>query len=193
MGNGAVDWEKGLAEYGDREFYAEILRAYLVHAPATVGQLTGYLDQLASAEIRQAYRVAVHGLKGGCYSIKADGVGASALALETAAKNGDVDFIRRRHGEFAAQVQALTQEVQRWLDEEIAEKPVAVNPQLFALKLRALALAAQDSRGAVVSALLNELTAAAAPDDRAFLTGLRRLSDNIEYDAIAAQITARLA
>lgn len=92
-----LDQEVGL-EYcaGDEEIYLEILEGYLEE------DRRGELARCFEAEDLPAYRVSAHAVKSTSLTIGATELSEKAKALEYAAADGDMNFIREHNDEMIA-------------------------------------------------------------------------------------------
>lgn len=98
-----LNWEAGLARFsGNEESYLDVLTAYVTYTP-------GMLDDLErwSEERLDEYAITVHGIKGSSRTIGAEALGSQAEALEFAAKEGNVAFIRETEEGFLAETRDL--------------------------------------------------------------------------------------
>ena len=81
-----LDIDAGIQRYADEAAYLTVLRSYALHTPELLETLRAEKRPLEttpspSHEDLQRYIIAVHGLKGSSYGVKADAVGDAALAL----------------------------------------------------------------------------------------------------------------
>jgi CheY-like chemotaxis protein len=88
-----VDFESGIARYGDAGAYLGILRSYATHTPKILDRLRS-----CSENTIQEYAIAVHSLKGISYGICADAIARNAGELERAAKVGDFKTVFANNG-----------------------------------------------------------------------------------------------
>lgn len=87
-----LNTELGLSFYGgDVDFYLEIVEAVLE------ADYSQKIQNFYEAEDWHNYQILVHSLKSSSRSIGAEELSAKALALESAAKIRDIDFIRAQH------------------------------------------------------------------------------------------------
>ena len=92
---------------GEVEFYMELLTDYAKSASAKSSELSSYLEKDDMAN----YEILVHSLKSASKTIGADKVSEQAKALEAAARNKDIDFMRANHGEFIKAYRELADKV----------------------------------------------------------------------------------
>jgi len=121
-----LDIPQGLERYnGDEKTYIKVLNSYLVSTSSMLDTIDALIISPASnADDLKSYEITIHGIKGASYDIFADNTGNSALALEQAAKNGNISQICEDHPVFAKEtreflssikevISALTPEVKK--------------------------------------------------------------------------------
>ena len=116
----------------DEEFYLRILSSFVTYAPANI--------EIAKSSIQDlnAYRIAVHSLKGSSRGIGGEKIGDMAEKLENAAKHGDMAFIETHNGPFIEAAEKFIASVSAFLqtlpDKEDSAKPEkdAPDPNLLA-------------------------------------------------------------
>ncbi|MCL2044513.1 MAG: response regulator [Treponema sp.] len=100
----------GLARFdNDEEMYLLLLESFSTHAPQQIKTIKTFIDGLQSADQPDvtSYRIAVHGLKGTCRSIGAEGIGSMAEKLEKAALQQDLTFITANSKQLADDLEEL--------------------------------------------------------------------------------------
>ncbi|WP_319583018.1 Hpt domain-containing protein [uncultured Pseudodesulfovibrio sp.] len=80
----------------DRELAEELIDAFLEDCPKRVAELTEALD---AGDVTSGTKLA-HSLKGMCGVVRADALSRLALEIEYAGRNGDLDLMRERFGDF---------------------------------------------------------------------------------------------
>jgi signal transduction histidine kinase/FixJ family two-component response regulator len=106
-----LDWAEGLKRMGNREAsYIRVLASYAANLPAMLDKLREF-----NAASLSAYTTTVHGVKGASYGICANGIGKQAEALETAAKEGDVETILANNGSFILRAEEFTADLAAYL------------------------------------------------------------------------------
>jgi CheY-like chemotaxis protein len=99
-----IDVSKGLESCnGDQKIYMQILRAYTTNMRALAESV-----ETVTPEDLPDYKTTVHGIKGASASVFAEEVSRLAGALESAAKDGDFDYIRDNN---AALLEALRKQI----------------------------------------------------------------------------------
>lgn len=102
----------------DESFYQEMLTAYLKNRKVEE------LGKCYQEEDWDHYRILVHALKSTSLSIGAAGLSEQAKALETAAKETDIAYIREHHGTVMAEYQNLLDSLQEIIGQDTTEKAV---------------------------------------------------------------------
>lgn len=111
-----LDTATGLAYCCDsEEFYKEMLLAYLDN------QKYDSIEDAYQKEDWENYRILVHALKSTSLSIGAINVSEQARALEMAAKESEIGFIREHHGSTMENYRKLLFHLQKVLWEPVAE------------------------------------------------------------------------
>ena len=80
----------------DEDFYMELLTDYAESAPDKCHDLSAYLEK---GDIKN-YEILVHSLKSASKTIGADNVSEKARALEEAARDNDLEFVKAHHEAF---------------------------------------------------------------------------------------------
>jgi signal transduction histidine kinase/FixJ family two-component response regulator/HPt (histidine-containing phosphotransfer) domain-containing protein len=113
-----------LARFGyDREAYRTVLRSFAAQLPTFIGAL-----QSPGAVDLDAYRIAVHGLKGSGRSVGADQLGDAAEQLEAAAARGDRAFIQDHNGPLIAASEQFLAGLKAFF-QNTAEAPLPAQPE----------------------------------------------------------------
>jgi HPt (histidine-containing phosphotransfer) domain-containing protein len=107
-----VDAEVGSSLYGDEmDIYLSVLQSFVGNIPVAVEKLRS-----VSKETLPQYATLVHGLKGSCASIGAEGLREKALNLEMKAKAGDLGEIMAKNEALLKETEQLVRDIQAWLD-----------------------------------------------------------------------------
>ncbi|MDR3076063.1 MAG: response regulator [Synergistaceae bacterium] len=85
-----LDLASGIGIYDDEAAYIGVLRSFASHTPALLENM-----RAPSAENLHEYMINIHGIKGACRGISAYALASMAEELESAAKRGDLDGVRR--------------------------------------------------------------------------------------------------
>jgi CheY-like chemotaxis protein/HPt (histidine-containing phosphotransfer) domain-containing protein len=134
-----LDHQKALLRFGSADIYLVSLRSYTAHTPALLIELREKEpagNASPSPEDLEQYRITVHGIKGSSYGISADEAGRQAEALEKAAKESNLDFIRKHSGGFIQYTEnfiALVTEFLERIDARV-EKPKKTEPDKTVLR-----------------------------------------------------------
>ena len=109
-----LDIQTGLSYcMNEEEFYLEMLQEYLKSDKAVK------MSQFFEGEDWENYRTIVHALKSTSLTIGAVQLSEEAKALEMAAKQGDVDYIRSHHKEVLEEYIELTESLKETLKETL--------------------------------------------------------------------------
>jgi CheY-like chemotaxis protein len=122
-----MDKGRALKRFGcDEQVLLEVLRSYAKNTLLLLDDLEEYLADNRLGE----YGIAIHGIKGSSYSIFTNEVGKMAAALESAAKDGDIDTVRSHHDDFVKYARALIEDIKRALAvvDDKTKKPLAPAP-----------------------------------------------------------------
>jgi len=167
--------------------YLEVLRAYSVCTPAL-------LEKLRHCQNQEEYTITVHGLKGSSYGICADTVAKQAEDLESAAHNGDAEFIRENNDFLVESVENLLKNLEKLLaaiGKKPGDRPVLPRPN--PALLRQLAEASLHYRANIMEDIMGKLEAYHYKSGDELVQWLREQLDNLEYDAIADRLNAEIA
>ena len=107
-----VDKAKALAQFNSERTFVAILESFAVNTPPL-------LDKIRTCTESQLpdYATLIHGIKGTCYSICADGVGKQAEELEHAAKQGNFRYVSEHNDPLIAAVETLINRIRITLQE----------------------------------------------------------------------------
>ncbi len=108
-----VDIATGMLQCGGKNSYYEVLALMVENGPKQLHDL----ERMVEPDLLE-YPVAIHGVKGACYSIGANAVGDQARELEMAAKAGDYMFVREHHEEFAKSYRVQLDMINTFLAQE---------------------------------------------------------------------------
>jgi CheY-like chemotaxis protein len=111
-----IDFAAALGLYGNSgTAYLSILKSFVSHTPPLLAKMDTHLES-------PDYVIEVHGLKGTCNAIGAGETAALARELELAAKEGNFDLARRKHGALRQEAAELTERLKALLDEREAAR-----------------------------------------------------------------------
>jgi len=103
-----LDIAKGLERYEDDEqTYLLVLRSFISSVRSMLGEI-----ETVSGDTLSHYKIKVHGIKGTCFDFFAEEIGRTALALENAAKSGDLAFIKEHNPAFLETTWKLIHELE---------------------------------------------------------------------------------
>jgi signal transduction histidine kinase/CheY-like chemotaxis protein len=181
-----LDIQGGIARYGKKEIYFDILKSYLVHAPELLEKL-----RALSPETLADYAISVHGLKGANYGICAEEIGKQAEALEHAAKAGDYEKTAAGNSAFIGRVENVLAGIQALLREKgEAKKEKAAAPARALLEK--ILEAGKHFRATAMEEAIGELEKYRYDSGGELVVWLREQMNNLEYDAIRRRLEKEL-
>ena len=128
-----LDVEQGLGHFGgDRTIYLEVLQSYAKNTPGLLVKLEGFAENSLAD-----YAITVHGIKSSSLSIGAALVGEQAAALEKAAKEKNVDFVKAENGRFMQNAETLLAHIGAFLEgllDDEGQKPLVAEPDTETLE-----------------------------------------------------------
>jgi HPt (histidine-containing phosphotransfer) domain-containing protein len=182
-----VDFAAALALYGGSvAVYQPILKSFVAHTPSLLETMDARLET-ESPE----YTIAVHGLKGTCNAIGAAGTAEAARELEFAAREGNFELVRRKHGSLRREALELTERLKALLEEwgqGAAEKERRAEPERELLAR--LSAAAAEFNSNAVEELLGELERYRYERGEELVAWLREQADNFDYEALHKKLAA---
>ncbi|MDR2759685.1 MAG: response regulator [Spirochaetaceae bacterium] len=179
-----LDLDAGIARYGEKRIYLDILKSYMIHTSELLEKLRGL-----SREKLSEYAVTVHGIKGASYGIAATEIGRQAEKLEYAAKAGDYDTVSGENDAFIERTEALLTKLRELLQsvsERGPEKKKTASPDPGILKK--LLDASKRFKSTAMEEALSEIEQWEYESDGDLVTWLREQLDNLEYDAIRERL-----
>jgi CheY-like chemotaxis protein len=178
-----VDFAAALLLYGNRgAAFFPILASFVTHTPVLLEKMTIHLESSAPD-----YTTEVHGFKGSCNAICAGGIAALAQELEFAAKEGDFDLVRSRHGELIQQARRFSERLKALLEEWEAKRPAwekerRTEPDRKLLER--LRHAAGEFNTNQIEDILKELEQYEYERGGELVKGLREQAGNFDYDEL---------
>jgi signal transduction histidine kinase/CheY-like chemotaxis protein/HPt (histidine-containing phosphotransfer) domain-containing protein len=117
-----MDISEGLKYFNCNEkAFISVLRSYVANTPPLVNSMK---ENLTTQNLLD-YAITVHGIKGSSFGISAQKIGKIAEELEIAAKAGDLEKVKARHGTFENIVEELLEGIRAALSEINAIAKVA--------------------------------------------------------------------
>jgi CheY-like chemotaxis protein len=181
-----IDYNEAVNLYGNGAAFMPVLESFAAHTLSLLLEIESSLEDSLSA-----YAVKVHGLKGACSAICAGEAAALALELETAAKEGNLDFVRSRHKNLDRAVRLLLERLKALLEEGEArlmagEKEQRPEPDGELLSRLSAAAAGFDS--GTVEEVLGELEQYRYERAGELITWLREQAKNFDYDLMRKRL-----
>jgi CheY-like chemotaxis protein/HPt (histidine-containing phosphotransfer) domain-containing protein len=187
-----IDLEAAGSLYGNSvATYMPVLKSFVTHTPVLLKEISALIEE----DLPQ-YAIKVHGLKGSCGTVCAPRAAELARGLETAAKAGDLDFVRAHHGEMEQSVRDLTEELTVRLVEweaDRAERPGEQKPAPDRDLLRRLAAASSEYRTNEIEEILGVLGQFRYEAGGELVEWLREQADHFNYEAIKNRLESFLA
>jgi signal transduction histidine kinase/CheY-like chemotaxis protein len=178
-----VDFARALILYGNRgAAFFPILKSFVTYTPVLLEKMSAHLESSSPD-----YAIEVHGLKGTCNAVCADGTATLARELEFAAKKGDFDLVRSRHGELKQKTLDLTARISGLLGEwesvhSLGDREQRPEPDPALLARLSEATAAFNSNA--TEEVLEELEQYHYKKGEELIRWLREQAENFDYDAI---------
>jgi len=181
-----VDLQKGLERFsGDMNSFLQVLRSYAVNTPPL---LASSMD--VTRENLAAYGITVHGIKSASRGICAEVVGKAAEALEKAAKEGNLSFIRENNANFINITERLIGALNDMFAELAVEnsKPKKDRPDPVVLAGLLTACKAYDMDG--VDAAMTEIESCEYNSGNGLASWLRENVDKMNFAQIIEKLSA---
>jgi signal transduction histidine kinase/DNA-binding NarL/FixJ family response regulator/HPt (histidine-containing phosphotransfer) domain-containing protein len=180
-----IDFVKALELYGNSgAAYLSILRSFVANTPPLLEKMDLHLESLPD------YAIEAHGLKGTSNAICAEGEAALARELELAAKEGNLDLVRSRHGDLTHKLRLLLDKLTTFLAEgdagTVGEKEKRAEPERELL-IR-LSSAAGEFNSNLVGEILRELEQYQYERGAELIRQLRERAGAFDYDGIQRQL-----
>jgi HPt (histidine-containing phosphotransfer) domain-containing protein len=178
-----VDFTGALRLYGNSgAAYLPILKSFVTHTPLLLEKMDIHLE----ASLPD-YAIEAHGLKGTCNAIGAGGTAEAARELELAAKEGNIDLVRRKHGALRGEALELTGRLKALVAEWDAGQPEKEKERRAepdrALLVR-LSAAVGEFNSNAAEEILGELERYRYEKGEEFIAWLREQAENFDYNAM---------
>ena len=178
--------KKGITRFGgDSDAYIKVLESFTKNTPplledARVG--------CQSENSLTGYETIVHGIKGSSHAIFASEVGNKSEALEKAAKQSDISFIKAHNDDFIETTQLLIDEINVLLSElrVVNHKPFAKNPDKEIMEKLRKACLNYDMN--IVDEAINELEAFSYESGEELVGWLRNNAELANFDEIVEKL-----
>jgi PAS domain S-box-containing protein len=181
-----IDFAAALRLYGSGAALLPILKSFGVHTPGVINRLDGYLERSL-----EEYSIEVHGLKGTCKAICAEGTGELAWELEKASQAGRGEEVRTGHRELrrqalelVARLEGLAAEWESNLPEEVKERRGEPDREL----LVRLSAATAGFNSNDTEEILGELEKYRYEQNEQLIGWLREQAENFDYEAMHQQL-----
>jgi signal transduction histidine kinase/CheY-like chemotaxis protein len=179
-----VDIQAGITRYTEKA-YLDVLRSYYQHTPGLLEKMNKVNYKELSDEAVKEYAITVHGIKGASFGICANPVAKLAEALESAAKNHDIQFMEKNNAYFNQEVEKIIDKLKEFFEALLRNsgaKPMCPKPDPALLK--ELTEASRHYNVSVMDDILEKLEANDYEEGGELVNWLREQVDNLEYEAI---------
>jgi HPt (histidine-containing phosphotransfer) domain-containing protein len=182
-----IDAKKG-AEYfgGDLSIYWNVVKSFAQNTPPLLDKIRG--SAFLAADMND-YAIIVHGIKSSSRSIGAEDLGADAEALEHAAKAGNIDFVRGKHGAFIQAADRLLEGINAEISRAAAENPKPRKPEPAAETLEDLVQACRAFDIDGVDRAMQELESCEYETGADLVAWLREKADGMGFKEIAGRLS----
>jgi signal transduction histidine kinase/DNA-binding NarL/FixJ family response regulator/HPt (histidine-containing phosphotransfer) domain-containing protein len=182
-----VDFSAALIRCGNSgAAYMGILKSFVAHTPLLLEKMDSRLEASSPD-----YAIEVHGLKGTCNVIGAEGTAALAQELEFAAKEGNFDPVRQKHGGLRTQALDLTERLGALLEDWESGRPGTEKEQRAGPDrelLARLSAAAAELKSNGVEEILGELEQYRYQEGQELIAWLREQAENFDYAAMRRRL-----
>jgi signal transduction histidine kinase/FixJ family two-component response regulator len=163
------------------------LRAFVTHTPSLLEKMAAHLERSLPD-----YAIEVHGLKGACGAVCAGECVSLAGELERAARAGDLDLVRSRHGELEQTIRSLLDKLGALLAVRGGEGEGGRAEPDRDLLLR-LSAAAGEFNSNMVEEILGELERYRYERGEELIRRLREQAAAFDYEAMGRRLEEFLA
>ncbi len=124
---GSLNTVLGCAYCGNKKIYLSMLEEHALRGSREWATLQSLFDM----EKWEEYGIEAHGIKSSMLTIGAERLSEKAKRMETAVKNGDIDFIKNNHLDLIQEMQSVISELRRYfsLPEETFDGEIAVDTE----------------------------------------------------------------
>jgi PAS domain S-box-containing protein len=175
---------KGIQRYNsDIDEYLKILHSYTVTVPT---MLDG-MDNINEAGLPE-YTIKVHGIKGASYDIFAKNIAKKAGILETAARDGDIGYVRQNTVEFIEKARELIVEIEQAIPLIKAEKINTIKNKPDAKALAGLRNACEIYDMAEAEAIIAEISSYTYQEDNDLIEWLNKKLSEMSFSEIVERL-----
>jgi len=178
--------ENGVRRFrGDEEVYINILHSYALNTCSLVDSI----DPVPDNKLK-SYEITVHSIKGSSYGVCADTVGRLAGDLERAAKECELDYIKKHNGPFVAVARKLIADINEMLDSLNLDslKPLKDKPDVASLLNLISACVAYDMDE--VDVAMEEITHYQYENENDLVAWLKENVNMMNFDEIVERLTS---
>ena len=179
-----LDLASGVNLYDDETAYIGVLRSFACHTPMLLEHL-----REPSAENLHAYMINIHGIKGACRGISAYALASMAEELESSAKRGDLDGVRRGNLFMLETAEKLVADIQKLVDSlagSCGDKTKSPEPDESLLASMLEASRHYDTLA--MESAMAELEMYEYERGGELVEDIRAMLENLEYDALCGRL-----
>lgn len=130
-----INWETAFRHMPDKEMLYEVIETFCTSSDSDLIELQRYYEKTvnnASNENVSAYRIKVHAMKNSAATVGASALSEEARALEYAARDNDIDFIKEHQNEFVKNYRTMAETIfSKMFQGEIPDKKMMENDALY--------------------------------------------------------------
>ena len=178
--------DKGIRGFGgDEDMYFHILRSFVTNTNPLLSSIVD-INRIEIAD----YAVIVHGIKGSCRSICADGLADIAERLEKAAKAGDLEFISAHNPSFLQSARQLISAIDEMIAHVYPDNPKPKKEKPDVNLLDKLLDACKHFDTDEIDALIKALDSYDYESGGDFISGLVRSANQYNFREIKEKLLA---
>jgi CheY-like chemotaxis protein len=182
-----IDTEKGVGRFGgDVNIYWDVVKSFARNTPSLLNEVRN--SAFSEADMND-YAIIVHGIKSSSRSIGAEALGAKAEALEHAAKESDLDFVRANHSVFIQAVDQLIEGINAEISRVEVENQKPRKTEPAGEILEDLLHACRDFDIDGVDKAMTELESCEYETGADLVTWLREKVDGMGFKEIAVRLS----
>ena len=130
-----INWESAFRHMPDKEMLYEVIETFCTSSDSDLIELQRYYEKTinnSSNENVSAYRIKVHAMKNSAATVGAAALSEEARALEYAARENDIAFIKEHQNEFVKNYRTMAETIfSKMFRGEIPDKKMMENDALY--------------------------------------------------------------
>ncbi len=186
-----IDIQTGIEISGTPDAYIPLLKIFY----ESIDEKNEEIEKYYNEGNLKDYTIKVHALKSSARIIGAIGLGEEAQALEYAAKNGDIEYIRSVHPKFMEKYLSFREPLKKIFEKKEEEKSKhEAGSELMTTVYEELRSAADDMDCDRLSSIFSEMETYSIPkEDNELWKKLKQASENYDYNTILNMLDKYLA